>query len=106
MELEMKEQMAELLISKTQSIPDHVQKAFIRRAVEDARGLLQNKNDLALDKLAYTIYRAYTLGAALYDGDNLITKFEEIEQTEKEVVAAGDVDETNSKVVSLNSRRA
>lgn len=71
------EELADLLIEKTQNIPDDVKKAFVKRAVEDAKNLMQmfestGKTDLK--KLSFTIYRAYSLGAALYDGDKLISK--------------------------------
>lgn len=98
------EELTELLISKTQEIPEEVQKAFTKRAIEDARKLLSG-NDIALDKLSYSLYRAYILGAALYDNDNLINKFEEnkIEQEVKPTVlkAVKKTSNKSSKIISF-----
>lgn len=99
------EELTELLISKTQDIPEEVQRAFTKRAVEDARKLLSG-NDIALDTLSYSLYRAYILGAALYDNDNLINKFEENKKIEQEVKptalkAVKKSSNKNSKIISF-----
>lgn len=84
--------LADLLIEKVQNIPDPIKKAFIKRAVDDARVAIKEiKNDtMDLQKLSYIIYKAYLLGAALYDGDKLIeltiekdSSMDEIEISEK-----------------------
>lgn len=67
------EALADLLISKAENIPDNVKKAFIRRSLDDAKNILKEEDNISLEKLTYIIYRAYSLGAALYDGDKLIS---------------------------------
>lgn len=93
--------LAELLVSKAQSIPDQVKKAFVKRSVEDAKHLklfIEADGEVDLEKLSFAIYKAYTLGAALYDGDKLIEEAED--NYEVEVTAKSD--NNDSKIVHIN----
>lgn len=80
--------LADLLVDKTQNMPDSIKKAFVKRAVDDAKNLIEiieKDGHIDLQKLSFTIYRAYSLGAALYDGNKLITSdFENEEKTNEE----------------------
>ncbi|MNJ90353.1 hypothetical protein D3C87_79490 [compost metagenome] len=94
------EELSELLIIKTQNIPDNVKKAFTQRAVDDARKLI-NSGDLALDKLSYSLYRAYILGAALSDSDDLISKIEENKIMQETKPSTKNSVRKDSKIISF-----
>ncbi|AEO93557.1 gp298 [Bacillus phage G] len=69
--------LADLLVAKVQDLPDPVKKAFVKRSVEDATNIMQifeSEGFVDLQKLSFAIYKAYSLGASLYDGDQLIAK--------------------------------
>lgn len=105
------EVMAELLISKAQNMPDKIKKAFVRRSVEDAKQLkkfiiegIETNGEIDLQKLSYSIYKAYTLGAALYDGDQLITNEINLQENLEKKQAQAKI-EDNNKIVDFTKYR-
>jgi hypothetical protein len=97
------EKVAEQLIEKVEALPDYVKKAFMKRSMDDARELLDSNDPIDLQKTAYAIYRAYTLGAALYDGDRIINVAEK-----KDDIDNGDIQQTvhkKAKVIRIEELR-
>ena len=77
------ENLADLLVQTAQNIPDGIKKAFVKRSVDDAKDfivLTEKDGCIDLQKLSFLIYKAYSLGAALYNDDRLINSLYDKEE--------------------------
>ncbi|MDF2534857.1 MAG: hypothetical protein K0R18_1016 [Bacillales bacterium] len=94
MEKTIQEQMAEELVEKAHNLPEQLKKALTKRSIQDAKNLLLSDEEFTLEKLAFTIYRAYVLGAALYAGDKQIDNNHDNDDND-------DNDDFEKKVISV-----